>query len=185
MARVFLATESALGRRVVVKVLAPELAHSVSADRFRREIQLAAGLQHPHITPLLTAGQVGDLLFDTMPFLEGESLRARLDREGELSIPDAVRILSEIARALSYAHQHGIIHRDIKPDNILLAEGQAQVADFGLAKALSEWAYPAGRTSSGLAVGTPLCMAPEQAAGGAAPDAEPTSIASGLSRTRC
>jgi tRNA A-37 threonylcarbamoyl transferase component Bud32/tetratricopeptide (TPR) repeat protein len=170
MARVFLATESALGRRVVVKVLAPELAHSVSADRFRREIQLAAGLQHPHITPLFTAGQVGDLLFYTMPFVDGESLRTRLDREGELSIPETVRILSEIACALSYAHQHGIVHRDIKPGNILLAEGQAQVADFGLAKALSESAHPAGLTSSGLAVGTPLYMAPEQAAGGAAPD---------------
>ena len=170
MARVFLATESALSRRVVVKVLAPELAHSVSADRFRHEIQLAAGLQHPHITPLLTAGQVGDLLFYTMPFVEGESLRTRLDREGELSIPDIVRILSEITRALGYAHQHGIVHRDIKPGNILLAEGEAQVADFGLAKALSESAHPGGLTSSGLVVGTPLYMAPEQAAGGAVPD---------------
>jgi len=170
MARVFLATEIALGRRVVVKVLAPELAQSVSADRFRREIQLAAGLQHPHITPLLTAGQVGDLLFYTMPFVEGESLRTRLDREGELSIPDTVRLLSEIARALSYAHQHGIVHRDIKPGNILLAHGEAQVADFGLAKALSESANTGGLTSSGLAIGTPLYMAPEQAAGGVAPD---------------
>jgi eukaryotic-like serine/threonine-protein kinase len=170
MARVFLATEKALARRVVIKVLAPELAQSVSADRFRREIQLAAGLQHPHITPLLTAGRVGDLLFYTMPFVEGESLRTRLDREGELSIPDTVRLLSEIARALSYAHQHGIVHRDIKPGNILLAHGEAQVADFGLAKALSESANPGGLTSSGLAIGTPLYMAPEQAAGGVVQD---------------
>ena len=170
MARVFLATEPALGRRVVVKVLAPELAQTVSAERFRREIQLAAGLQHPHITPLLTAGQVGDLLFYTMPFVEGESLRTRLDREGEFSIPDTIRLLAEIARALSYAHQHGIVHRDIKPGNILLAQGEAQVADFGLAKALSESAHPRGLTSSGLVVGTPLYMAPEQAAGGSAPD---------------
>ena len=101
MARVFLAKESALGRRVVVKVLTPDLAQSVSADRFRREIQLAAGLQHPHITPVFTAEQVGDLLFYTMPFVEGESLRTRLDREGELSIPETIRLLSEIVRALS------------------------------------------------------------------------------------
>jgi hypothetical protein len=170
MARLFLATEAALGRRVVIKVLAPELAESVSADRFRREMELAASLQHPHITPVLTSGRAEGLLFYTMPYVEGESLRALLDRRGELPIPEVVRLLSEIARALSYAHRRGIIHRDIKPGNILIADGEAQVADFGLAKALSNTAEQERLTSSGLAVGTPLYMAPEQASASADPD---------------
>jgi serine/threonine protein kinase len=135
MGRVFLATETELGRRVVIKVLAPELALGVTAERFRREIQVAASLQHPHIVPLLTAGRVKDLLYYTMPYVEGESLRARIAREGELPVAEAVRILTEVARALAYAHRQGVVHRDIKPDNILLAEGEAQVADFGIAKA--------------------------------------------------
>jgi eukaryotic-like serine/threonine-protein kinase len=170
MSRVFLAREAALDRRVVVKVLAPHLAAGLSAERFRREIQVAARLQHPHIVPLLTAGQAGDVLFYTMPFVEGESLRARLGREGELPVALAGRLLQEVARALAYAHRQGIVHRDIKPANILLAEDEAQVADFGIAKALASSASASeddGLTSVGLALGTPAYMAPEQAGGDA------------------
>jgi eukaryotic-like serine/threonine-protein kinase len=123
MSRVFVATESALGRRVVIKVLAPELSRGVSAERFRREIQVAAALHHPHIVPLLTAGQAGSLVYYTMPYVEGESLRARLAREGELPIPDAIEITRCLVRALGYAHRHGIVHRDVKPENILLEDG--------------------------------------------------------------
>ena len=163
MSRVFLATEKALRRRVVIKVLSPELARGVSADRFRLEIEVAASLQHPHIVPLLAAGEAGGHLYYTMPFIAGEALRARLTREGELPVPAAVRILTDIARALAYAHRHGIVHRDIKPENVLLAEGEAQVADFGIAKALSASSETGGLTSAGLALGTPVYMAPEQA----------------------
>jgi DNA-binding SARP family transcriptional activator len=159
MARVLLATETALGRRVALKVLAPELAQSVSAEQFRREIQVAARLHHPHIVPLLAAGQAGPLLYYTMPFVEGESLRVRMERDGPLPVPDAVRLLTEIARALDCAHRHGIVHRDLKPGNVLLAEGQAQVTDFGIAKALSD-------SAEGIVLGTPRYMAPEQATPG-------------------
>ena len=163
MSRVFLASERALRRQVVIKVLPPELARGVSADRFRLEIQVAASLHHPHIVPLLAAGEAAGHLYYTMPFVAGESLRARLSREGELPVPAAVRILADVARALAYAHRHGIVHRDIKPENILLAEGEAQVADFGIAKALSASAEAGSLTSAGLALGTPVYMAPEQA----------------------
>ena len=163
MSRVFVAEETALGRQVVIKVLPPELAASLSLDRFRREIHLAASLQHPHIVPLLSAGQAGELLYYTMPLVEGESLRARLRRDGELPVPEAVRILRDVADALSYAHRHGVVHRDIKPDNVLLSDGHALVTDFGVAKALDE-ARQSSLTSTGLALGTPAYMAPEQAA---------------------
>ena len=163
MGRVFLATETGLARRVVIKVLAPELVLGVSTERFRREIELAASLQHPHIVPVHATGRAGNLLYYTMPYVEGESLRGRLTREGELPVSDTVRILSEVARALAYAHRRGIVHRDIKPDNILLAEGEAQVTDFGIAKALSASASEATLTSIGLVLGTPAYMAPEQA----------------------
>ena len=123
MSRVFVAEETGLGRQVVIKVLPPDLAASLSLDRFRREIHLAASLQHPHIVPLLSAGQAGELLYYTMPLVEGESLRARLRRDGELPVPEAVRILRDVADALSYAHRHGVVHRDIKPDNVLLSDG--------------------------------------------------------------
>src|SRR5688572_23322545 len=163
MSRVFLASEQALRRRVVIKVLPPELARGVSAERFRLEIQVAASLHNPHIVPLLAAGEAGGHLYYTMPFVAGESLRARLSREGELPVPVAVRILADIARALAYAHRHGIVHRDIKPENVLLADGEAQVADFGIAKALSASSEAGALTSAGLALGTPAYMAPEQA----------------------
>jgi eukaryotic-like serine/threonine-protein kinase len=180
MSRVFVARERALGRTVVLKVLPPELAAGISSERFRREIQLAASLQHPHIVPLLSAGQAGDFLYYTMPFIEGESLRARLAQRGELPIRTAVRILGEVARALAYAHRHGIVHRDIKPDNILLTEDEAQVADFGIAKAITASAEQAGLTTAGVALGTPIYMAPEQAVADPTTDARADLYALGV-----
>ncbi|HEX5388066.1 MAG TPA: protein kinase [Gemmatimonadales bacterium] len=165
MSRVFLAEEVRLGRQVVVKVLPPEMGAGVNAERFEREIQLAARLQHPHIVPLLTAGAEGDLLFYVMPFIAGESLRVKLAREGELPVTEAVRILREVVDALAYAHRNGVVHRDIKPDNVLLSEGHAVVTDFGVAKAVSASSGSGGSlTSLGVALGTPAYMAPEQAA---------------------
>ena len=171
MSRVFLATDVALGRQVVIKVLTPELAAGVNRKRFRREVQLAAGLQHPMIVPLLTAGEAEGLLWYTMPFVEGESLRERIQR-GVMSGRDALPILVDVARALGAAHRKGIVHRDIKPGNILLHEQHAVVADFGVAKALTAAvATSTGLTTAGLAVGTPAYMSPEQAAGDATVDA--------------
>ena len=164
MSRVFVAQDTALGRRVVVKVLPPDMAAGVSAERFRREIQLAAGLQHPHIVPVLSAGEADGMLYYTMPFVEGESLRGLLARRGELPVGEAVRLLREVAGALAYAHDRGLVHRDVKPENILLTTGHALVADFGIAKALSAAAAHGTLTSAGLALGTPAYMAPEQAA---------------------
>jgi tRNA A-37 threonylcarbamoyl transferase component Bud32 len=164
MSRVFLAVETALGRQVVVKVLLPELAASVSVDRFRREIQLAAQLSHPHIVPLLAAGDAGGLPWFTMPYVTGESLRNRLLRDRELPVVDTIRILRDVASALAYAHGQGVVHRDIKPDNVLLSHGVAVVTDFGVAKALtaSADAMHSGLTSMGVTLGTPAYMAPEQ-----------------------
>jgi serine/threonine-protein kinase len=172
MSRVFVATETALNRKVVIKFLSPELAAGVSADRFRREIQLAARLHHPHIVPLLAAGEVkvgGDtLLYYTMPLVDGESLRARLARDGKLQPAEALRIFREVTDALAYAHGQGVVHRDIKPDNILLSGGHAEVADFGVAKALTSAnsTDPAlTATSIGMVIGTPAYMSPEQVTG--------------------
>jgi serine/threonine-protein kinase len=164
MSHVFVAEDVELGRKVVVKVLPPEMAAGVNADRFRREIKLAASLQHPHVVPLLHAGQADDIVWYTMPLVEGESLRAKIAREGELPVSEAVRILRDVADALSYAHSHGVVHRDIKPDNVLLSGHHAVVTDFGVAKAVTEATGAASLTSLGVALGTPAYMAPEQAA---------------------
>ena len=177
MSRVFLADDLGLERRVVIKVLAPELAASVNAERFRREILLAAGLQHPHIVPILAAGEVRDsadasanvLPYFTMPYVEGDSLRTRLEKSGRQSIGETVAILRDIAKGLAHAHARGIVHRDIKPENVLLSGGSAAVTDFGVAKALSS-AHRTGAggdalTILGMSLGTPAYMAPEQAAG--------------------
>src|ERR1700761_5565261 len=167
MSSVFVARDNSLGRMVVVKVLPYELAASVSVDRFKREIMLSAALQHPHIVPVLSAGETDGLPFFIMPFVEGESLRARLGR-GPLSVREAVSILKDVSRALVYAHGRGIIHRDIKPDNILLSGGSATVPDFGVAKALSasrQSEKPNNATRSGTitlvgtSIGTPAYMA--------------------------
>src|SRR4051812_28202985 len=136
MSRVFVADDLALGRTVVIKVLHPELAAGVNAERFNREVQLAARLQHPHIVPVLTAGQVDGLPYYVMPFVKGESLHTRVSR-GPLPIADVVHAMGDVAKALAYAHSEGVVHRDIKPDNILMSGGAATVADFGIAKALS------------------------------------------------
>ncbi len=165
MSRVFLAEETRLGRQVVIKVLPPEMGAAVNVERFEREIKLAARLQHPHIVPLLTAAASGDLLYYIMPYIAGESLRAKLAREGELPVPEAAKILREVVDALSYAHRNGVVHRDIKPDNVLLSDGHAVVTDFGVAKAVSvSSGGKSSLTSLGVALGTPAYMAPEQAA---------------------
>jgi tetratricopeptide (TPR) repeat protein/tRNA A-37 threonylcarbamoyl transferase component Bud32 len=168
MSRVFVGVEEALGRRVVVKVLPPELAAGVNLERFRREIQLAAQLQHPHVVPVHAAGMADGLPYFTMPLVDGESLRTRLKRDGQLPVAEVVRILRHVADALAYAHERGIVHRDIKPDNVLMAGSHALVTDFGVAKALSaaksDGAPGADLTMMGMTMGTPAYMAPEQAA---------------------
>lgn len=171
MSRVFAAQEKALQRRVVIKVLPPDLAAGVNHDRFRREIQVAAQLQHPHIVPLLAAGESGGLLWFTMPFIEGESLRAAIARHGRFSAREVVRILHDVTDALAYAHARGVVHRDIKPGNILTSGMHALVTDFGVAKALSASIPLAnGGTTTGMAIGTPAYMAPEQLAADPAAD---------------
>jgi serine/threonine-protein kinase len=166
MSRVFLATDTSLERPVVIKVLTPLATGEVSAARFRREILVSSKLQHPLIVPLLSAGEAGGLLYYTMPFVEGESLRHRLDRDGALLLPDVVAILRDLLSALVYAHGHGIVHRDIKPENIMLSGGRAVILDFGVARALDAGSGEASiaRTTAGVVVGTPLYMSPEQAA---------------------
>lgn len=167
MSRVYVARDTALGRDVVVKVLAPELAADVSVERFAREIRTAARLQHPQIVPVFSAGDVGGIPFYTMPLIDGESLRGRL-ANGPLAFRETVEILRDVAKALAFAHQRGIAHRDIKPDNVLLTGGSAVVTDFGIAKAIETSHTQAARgptlTQLGVALGTPAYMAPEQAA---------------------
>ncbi len=162
MATVYLAQDLKHPRQVALKVLRPEVAGALGADRFLKEIELAARLQHPHILGLLDSGTAGDVLYYVMPYVEGESLRHRLDRESQLSVDAAVTIAREVAGALGYAHDRGVIHRDIKPENILLSAGQALVADFGIAKAFDA-AGGEKLTETGLSLGTPHYMSPEQA----------------------
>lgn len=169
MATVFLAEDLRHHRKVALKVLRPELAAAVGADRFLREIRIAAQLSHPHIVGLIDSGEADGLLYYVMFYVQGESLRERLDREKQLPIDEALRITRQVGDALAYAHERGVIHRDVKPDNILLEGGHARVADFGIAKALSD-AGTEELTRTGLAVGTPTYMSPEQAAGSAEAD---------------
>ncbi len=164
MATVYLARDSRHSRSVAVKILRPEIAAWLGHERFLREIQIAAGLTHPHILPLYDSGEAGGLLYYVMPYVDGESLRDRIGREGRLPHEDARRIAREVADALSYAHSHNVVHRDIKPGNILLEGRHAVVADFGIARALSQ-AVGDEITTSGLVIGTPMYMSPEQISG--------------------
>ena len=164
MATVYLAQDLRNNRKVALKVLRPELAAVIGAERFLKEIETTANLQHPHILPLFDSGRAGEFLFYAMPFVEGESLRQRLTHEKQLPVADAIRIATEVAGALDYAHRHGVVHRDIKPENILLHDGQALVADFGIALAVTE-AGGNRLTETGLSLGTPQYMSPEQGAG--------------------
>ncbi|MGD8727784.1 MAG: serine/threonine-protein kinase, partial [Gemmatimonadales bacterium] len=164
MAIVYLAEDLKHQRKVAIKLLRPELAAALGDERFLREIQVTAGLRHPHILPLLDSGSADGLLYYVMPFVEGESLRDRLDRERQLPIDEAIDIANEVSRALGHAHSHDVVHRDIKPENILLESGHAVVADFGIARAVDA-AGGTRLTESGLAIGTPAYMSPEQATG--------------------
>ncbi|MFQ5890978.1 MAG: protein kinase [Gemmatimonadota bacterium] len=164
MATVYLAEDLKHHRKVAIKVLHPELAAAVGTDRFLREIETVAGLTHPHVLPLHDSGEANGLLFYVMPYVEGESLRQRLDREKQLPVDQAIQIAQDVSDALDHAHRNGVVHRDIKPGNILLEEGHAVVTDFGVARAISE-AGGEKITATGLAVGTPAYMSPEQASG--------------------
>src|SRR5687767_9686601 len=162
MATVYLAHDIRHDRKVALKVLKPELAAVLGNDRFVVEIKTTAALQHPHILPLFDSGSADGFLYYVMPYIDGETLRGKLDRETQLGIEEAVRITSNLADALDYAHRRGVIHRDIKPENILLHDGRPMVADFGIALAVS--AAAGGRmTETGLSLGTPHYMSPEQA----------------------
>ena len=163
MGSVFLATDLRHERQVAIKVLRADVGTSMGAERFLQEIRIAARLEHPHILMLIDSGETDGLLYYVMPFVEGESLRDRLHREGPLPLGDALRIAAQVADALDYAHARGIIHRDIKPENILLSDGHAKVADFGIARLAGA---PSGNlTQTGMSLGTPSYMSPEQIMG--------------------
>jgi dienelactone hydrolase len=164
MATVHLARDLKHGRAVAIKVLRPELAQALGGDRFLREINIAAQLQSPHILPLLESGEADGLLFYVMPYVEGDSLRGRITKQGALAPSEAMRLLRDIVDALAHAHRHGVVHRDIKPDNVMIAERHALVVDFGVAKAMSDASAHHDLTSVGISLGTPAYMAPEQAA---------------------
>ena len=164
MATVFLARDVRHERRVAIKLLHEDLGAALGVERFKREIEIATSLTHPHILPLYDSGEAADSLFYVMPFIEGESLRDRLDREKMLPIDQALKLTQEVAGALDYAHRKGVIHRDIKPENILIQEGHAIVADFGIARAVSAMGSEGGSlTKTGMSLGTPTYMSPEQA----------------------
>src|SRR6476660_8900101 len=169
MATVYLARDIRHDRHVALKLLNPELGAVLGVERFLAEIRVTANLQHPNLLPLFDSGEAEGTLFYVMPFVEGESLRARLTREKQLPIPEALHIATAVASALDYAHRHGVIHRDLKPENILLHEGQPLVADFGIALAVSN-AGGTRITQTGLSLGTPQYMSPEQATGDRAID---------------
>ncbi len=163
MSTVYRARDLRHDREVALKVLRHELASALGADRFLREIRIAAQLQHPHILPLYDSGEAAGLLFYVMPLVKGESLRERIARDGALAVPEAVRILRDVIDALAHAHEQGVVHRDIKPDNVMLSGRHAMVTDFGVAKAVSSSADGTKMTTVGVALGTPAYMAPEQA----------------------
>ncbi|HYN20541.1 MAG TPA: serine/threonine-protein kinase, partial [Thermoanaerobaculia bacterium] len=164
MATVYLAQDLKHHRPVAVKILHPHIAAHLGTDRFLREIQIAARLSHPHILTLMDSGEADGLLYYIMPFVQGESLRDRLNREGRLPVDEALQIARHVASALGYAHAQGVVHRDVKPENVMLFEGEAMVADFGIAKAVSA-AGSENLTQTGSTVGTPTYMSPEQASG--------------------
>jgi serine/threonine protein kinase len=165
MATVYLARDLKHDRPVALKALRPELAVVLGGERFLREIRITANLQHPHILPLLDSGEAGGFLYYVMPYVEGQSLRQRLLRESPLPRDDVVALTRQVASALDYAHGQGIIHRDVKPENILLSKGEAVVADFGIARAVMSASSGEALTRSGFPLGTPGYMSPEQAAG--------------------
>jgi len=189
MSRVFVATETALRRTVVIKVLAPELAATLSAERFKREIALAARLQHPHIVPLLSAGQAGEHLYYTMPFVDGESLRERMQRERPMAVGDVTRIVREVAGALAYAHEEGVVHRDIKPENVMFFHGQVVVLDFGIGKALMGATTSETEmlriTQAGMSLGTPPTWRRSRRQATCRSTTAPTCTRSAWWRTRC
>src|SRR5437868_4079424 len=169
MATVYLARDLRHQRNVALKVLNPELGAVLGVERFLSEIKVTANLQHPNLLPLFDSGEAEGLLFYVMPYVQGESLRARLEREKQLPVDEAIRISTAVASALDYAHRHGVIHRDLKPENILMHEGQPLIADFGIALAVSN-AGGSRITQTGLSLGTPQYMSPEQATGDRAVD---------------